>query len=431
MLNLQNKSIAINTLSQSLARVGTIIISLLTTSILSRVLGKSGYGQFGLITTAVLFFASISDWGTQAISVREASRQGSDRRSIFANSIILRFAQSVLVTVLFVIFSQLYPSFQDFRIAALVAFPLIIIISLRTSSQIIHQTKLKMFIPSIAEFLTSLFFLFILIYFTGRHVDITLFHVILAILISTLIGSLFSFIPIIGEFNLSKFQSSTINRLIRESLPMGFFLVVFSIYNRIDTFLLQSIQGDTATGIYVLSYKVHENFVVFAAYLMNSVYPIISRSQEGSKQVFKSLFSLLFISGLLVLFVGLTSSNLIIKVLGGGEFIESVLPLRILFFATFISFLNHLTGYTLIASGKQRISLLFASIALVVNILLNLLLIPKFSYTAAATVTVLTELTMFILSMIYLYKKQNYRVSLANMQLTIRELAMIPFKPFL
>ena len=65
--------------------------------------------------------------------------------------------------------------------------------------------------------------------------------------------------------------------------------------------------------------------------------------------------------------------------------------LQILSLALIVSYFNHLNGYTLIALGRQWSSFIIAIVALVVNVLLNLVLIPHFSFIAAAFVTFITE----------------------------------------
>jgi len=84
-----------------------------------------------------------------------------------------------------------------------------------------------------------------------------------------------------------------------------------------------------------------------------------------------------------------------------------VLVLRILVFATFIAYFNHLTGYSLIALGKQKVSLIVAIIALVWNVSLNLIFIPRYSYLAAAAITIATEGLVLILTSVYLARKFN------------------------
>jgi O-antigen/teichoic acid export membrane protein len=90
-----------------------------------------------------------------------------------------------------------------------------------------------------------------------------------------------------------------------------------------------------------------------------------------------------------------------------GEFTEAVGVLRILAVAIFLAYFNHLTGYTLVALSQQKKYLKVPILALIFNIGLNFLLIPKYSYWAAAWVTVATEGLVLIVTARYLYKILN------------------------
>jgi len=78
--------------------------------------------------------------------------------------------------------------------------------------------------------------------------------------------------------------------------------------------------------------------------------------------------------------------------------------LRILSLAIFLSYFNHLTGFTIVALGKQRLYFSVALAALAFNVLLNLLVIPKFSYYGAAGVTILTETLIFFITLFFVFR---------------------------
>ena len=70
----------------------------------------------------------------------------------------------------------------------------------------------------------------------------------------------------------------------------------------------------------------------------------------------------------------------------------------------FISYFNHLTGYTIVALGKQRPYFWVAGGALVFNVALNLLVIPRFSYFGAAWVTVLSEGLVLMITTFFIFR---------------------------
>jgi O-antigen/teichoic acid export membrane protein len=403
------KSIALNTLAQYFSRFGTIMISLVGTSILTRSLGSDGYGRFGLITTLAIFFVTLADWGTHATAVREASREN-DPSSVFSNSWGLRAILAILTTLLYLILVNFYPGFDSFRKEAMLASPLIIILSLRTSGLIIHQTFSRLYIPAAAELLGSLAYLLVLL-FLWKTSQISLISVLAGVVVGSLINMALTVLSLNHPLNISYISRPKINSLLMQAVAMGGYLFLFSMYNRVDTYILQYFHGDGATGVYLLSYKIHENVVLLAAYLMNSLYPLISKSTDAAKEIYNKFFLIFIISAGLVILLGQIFSPFLVGVLGGNEFRDSVPVLRILIVATGISFLNHLLGYTLIAVREQNLAFKFAALSLIVNVSLNIILIPHYSFYAAAFVTILTELLMLCLSFYFLTTRYNFKFS--------------------
>jgi len=204
-------------------------------------------------------------------------------------------------------------------------------------------------------------------------------------------------------------------KLFGEILPTGALLLLFSVYNKVDVLILEHFKGDAAVGIYGLAYKAYDNLVIGAAFLMNSVFPgMASDFARGDRMSvvkrFKGLFKVLVAGGVVLAGGVIVFAPFVIEILGGKEFMPAVIPLRWLSMATVFSYLNHLTGYSLIAFGKQRVSLMIAVGALIFNILLNWWLIPLYSYEAAAVVTGLTEAVVFMFSMlsiVYFFKSHT------------------------
>jgi O-antigen/teichoic acid export membrane protein len=193
---------------------------------------------------------------------------------------------------------------------------------------------------------------------------------------------------------------------------MGGVLIVFSIYNKFDTVLLQSIKGPSTVGIYGIAYSIHDVLVLGAAYFMNVVLPILSEAislnnklgEQRTRQIFEKAFAVLFILGISMFIVIQITAPVIIAFIASPEFTRSILVLRILIFATLIAYFNHLTGYTLVALNKQKPFFFITVAALILNISTNLLLIPRLSEIGAALATIFTEALVFILTSALLFK---------------------------
>jgi len=420
--------IAINTLSQLANRLLVILISLATTAFLTRVLGSSGYGNYIFVTSFVFVFIGLSDFGTTTIAVRETSLDRKKAVTLFGNVLGLRLLLSSVLFVLLNILIFFLPQFSGLKQASFIASVMVFFLTLRTTAQAVLQTYLHLDIASLPEGLASLFFLGLLIVFNifRGSISLPLLMVFwsLSALVSSVVGLSFSakYLKIRPLF-----QKEVIKSLLRESSPLGVYLLVYAVYDRgIDSFILKTFKTSRDIGYYGLAYKIHGNLILGAAFLMNSLFPLISRLKtnlSSLRQTFERTFTLLFLSGLVVLIFGFFLSPLVIFILAGPNFAPSIAALRILLLATAVSYLNHLTGYLLIALGEQKKLLSYSLMAFFLNLFLNLIFIPQFSFLAAAWVTVLTELSLLLTTKKFLSKKYRLNFSfptfLKNMKILL------------
>ena len=210
-----------------------------------------------------------------------------------------------------------------------------------------------------------------------------------------------------------RFNWRFVSHFLKESLPMGAVLLMFTVDNKVDTVMLGSIKGNQAVGIYAVAYKVYDVLVLGAAYLMNALLPVLSRyadltkNKDRLRRIYQRAFDLLLLMGIGVLLFAWFFAPLIVRVLTQHrylEFADSTSVLRILSLALFLIYFNHLTGYTIVALGQQRVYFFIALGSLVFNIIANWLVIPQFSYYGAATVTVLTESLLLVATSILIFR---------------------------
>jgi len=427
-----------NTLAQVFGRAVVIAASLLTTAVLTRLIGVAGYGDYVFITAFVLIFVGLSDLGITTIAVREAAQKRGEEAVIFGNVLVLRFLASFLLFFLLNLAILFLPQFQNLRQPAFLASFVVFFLVLRTTTQGVLQVSLRLDLASLLEVSAAFFFLIGLggFLWLGKAISLSWLMIFWlgGALLSGCLGLALSsrFVPL--RFSLSRRISS---RLVEEALPLGFYLLIYSVYDRgIDSFIIKTFSDSAAVGYYGLAYKVHSNLILGAAFLMNSLFPLISSLREGAlslKKTYEKAFTILLLSGLSFLVFGIIFAPLIVKIIAGNSFSPSVVALRILLLATVFSYLNHLTGYTMIAAGKQKKLLSFSLIAFGINLVLNLLLIPRYSFLAAAAVTVLTELGIFLLTQNFLSRQLGLKYSLSTFVGNLRLLFLKKqkyFQPF-
>ena len=410
--------VAKNTLAQGLGRAGVVLITIFTTAALTRILGVSSYGAYVFVIALLMLFVSIADWGTTLIFVRESVKNKGAEEKFYGNAFIFR-SLLAMGTLVLINFLALFPIFLPLSFPIKIASVLLILISLKTTCHVIFQTKSKFEYMALIDVVISLTFLALLgLVFILFGLVPTLSGILLAFVIANLLGTIvaFSLALSLAKINF-KFNRAIMKKIALEAIPTGALLLIFSIYNRLDIFLLQILRGSEPVGIYGLAYKVHDNLILGSAYLAAALFPVISSLvakpgfQNELRTIYRKIFDILLITGLFVLISVFFLAPIIILIIGGVEFEQSVLALRILVFGTFLAYFNHLTGYTLVALGKQRVSLMVAVIALVWNLSLNLILIPRYSYVAAAVVTITTEGLVLVLTSFYLARKFSLQPS--------------------
>jgi len=411
-----SQKVALNTFIQIASKIITVGFALLTTILLTGYLGKEGYGDYIYIITLAIIFGSLADWGTATIGVREVAKEKGSQGKLLGNVFILRLGLSFLAIVLLFAFSLFLPIQTQnplllrkmIKIATLIVF----LVAIKASFGIIFQSRLEMQKAAVADITTSLLIFLFSWYVVQKGLGLgpLVWAVVWASGVAVVIAGILALKTARYVFQIDK---EIMAELIRESLPMGAILLMFTMDNKIDTVMLGAIKGSGAVGIYAIPYRIYDVLILGAAFLMNALLPVISqysdleRWKDKLRQIYQKAFDILFLMGSAGLVFILIFAPAIVRLLTWqrfGEFGDSVAVLRILVLAMFIAYFNHLTGYTIVALGRQRPYFFVAFGALIFNVIANLIAIPRFSYYGAAGVTVLTEGLVLMITSIFIFR---------------------------
>ena len=397
----QTQIIIKNTASQLLSKVITSLIGLVTRKLLTNYLGPAGFGDYVFLLTYAAIFGGIADWGTITISVREASKEIKDRPQIFGSAIVGRLILSIIACLVALLLSPLIIKNTFSLSLVIVSSVLIIVMALKASFGIVFETLQQMHRWVFVDVTASLFTL--LLFFVAVTLKLPLFYFFVFLIVATLISCLVGlFLSLkISRLNF-KFNTKLLIHLGRESFPMGLALIMFSLYNRIDTVILGLYRTASEVGFYGLAYFIYENIVLVSAFILNSVYPLLSREAkniQNFKKIYSRYYRSMFGLGLLAFMGTYLLAPFFVRIISSSQFIPSIALLKILSYSLFFAFLNHTTGFSLIALGKQKNYSLITLAALVFNVTANIIFIPYIGATASAWITVGTEATVQLLSL--------------------------------
>ncbi len=419
-----SKKIALNTLAQVAGKVGTTTLGVIITILLTRYLGPAGFGSFTFVLVFVAMFGTVADWGMSLITVREASKEVGKAMEIIGNAMVVRLVLAVVAAIVAILVINFYPTSSSLKLLVAISSLSLVALSLKTSFQIIFNVKLQMHNSAIADFSCNVFTLLVVLFVI--HFGLGLTGVVISYLIGNCVAAAvaaflgFRLLPL--KFSLFNPQTKF---LLLESLPMGAILVVFTIYDRIDTVILAYFKGQEAVGLYGAAYRVFEVLTLGAAYFANAVLPLISNLAHTNKEklveVYRKSFVILLILGVSVAVTNYIFAPLGIAIIAGPKFAASVDALRILSLALVVAYFNHLNGYTLIALGKQWYSFGIAIGALVINVILNLIFIPRYSFYGAAFITFVTEGLIVLATLVILNKQIGLTPRLSDLPKVVKE----------
>lgn len=192
--------------------------------------------------------------------------------------------------------------------------------------------------------------------------------------------------------------------------------VVFSIISfRVDNLLIPPIlgprQASEALGLYNVAYKLFEPSQVLPGVLLAATFPLMARVGQGSqgsgigdqgsvrelRQLLGQNVRILLMLGIGVSLGMMAFASPVLQVLYGGEYGPSAPVLQVLALACLPMYLNYLLTHVLIAMDRPRLFAYFTLLALFVNVLANLALIPTLGIVGAAWATVATEVVLLAL----------------------------------
>lgn len=391
------KNIILNSGVQILGRGISLIFSVLLTSILTRRLGISGYGNYVLITTLINLLITTANWGTQIIGVRELSRS-KDQSILLTNIAFLRLMLCLGTLVVGGLIILFLPVYQEIKTISLILLPAVILTSFEQNFYIIFQTKIRMELKTLFQVVDHLLIFVFSLFFLNQGWGLA--APLTGILIAKTIVIIFSYPTAV---NLIKpkitINWAVVKKIFIAVLPLGIQLSLFTAYDQaVDSFIIKNYLGTGQVGIYGLAYRIYANLVLPAYYLNSTILPLLSGETAKSKKSFKIGLGLTIIGAGIVFLSTFAFSGWVVNFISGPVFSPSAGILRILSVSLIFAYLNHINGFFLIARDRQIESLAISAIALTWNTVFNISLIPEFGVAAAAWVTVSTEALVSLIS---------------------------------
>jgi len=194
----------------------------------------------------------------------------------------------------------------------------------------------------------------------------------------------------------------------RSVLAMGALSVSVLIYIRADSVILGLSRGHRSVGLYTAAYAIMGAAQIIPLQISQAVTPVFSRTFGTDQGAFRRTWDEgLRAALLLALPLALVTTVLgatILTIPYGAGFRPAGAALAVLVWAGPLGVVNAMVAAVLYAAARERWAAVVSMIAVVLNVALNVALIPSFGIVGAAVVTVATESIVLALQLAYAFR---------------------------
>jgi O-antigen/teichoic acid export membrane protein len=188
--------------------------------------------------------------------------------------------------------------------------------------------------------------------------------------------------------------------LVLGSLVIGLAIGLSQIYFRIDTVLLALLTDSEEVGLYGAAYKFIELSQFTAAAVAVSMFPplanFVATGDSRAMPLVQKSFDVLVVGAVFLAVLMLAFPEDIITYTAGSDYSDAAAALQILAPYVLFGFVNAGLWRVLLARNRDRTLLGMSATVLVINVALNLVLIPEYGYKAAAAVSVVSEALILV-----------------------------------
>lgn len=377
----------------------------------ARVLGPEEYGKIAFGLSFILLASIFSDFGLSQIVTREFSREKEAEKEYPAllslKGVLFFISFGIIIIGSFFITSN--PALRTI-IWILAAY-----VTVNSFSQLIYalfEARQRMEYEAFAQIFQAVLFTaigFFVIFNFPSAKNFAYGYLVGTIIFLTFLFPFFHFrlYPLF-----LKLDKNLWVKYLRMSWPLAFAGLFATIHNQIDTVMMGYLNQITEAGWYNAASRIARFAVTPIGLISTSFFPPLSiafkESAEKLQRIWDHLIEIVIFLAIPLMVGGVFLGKRIIEFVYDKSYTPSILAFQILILTSGVIFVFTPFVKLLIAANQQKKILFVGIVGALINIILNLLLIPKYSLYGAAFATVITYFIMFLL--VFVFTSRNTQI---------------------
>jgi O-antigen/teichoic acid export membrane protein len=410
--NLSQSKLFKNTVTIFKSFILRLIIQSLYFVILARSFAPEKYGAYIGIVAIISILIPFASWGSGEILIQNVSRNRILFQEYWGTAILKTIVfSSIFLILILIIYNFISIPYISIYSVFFIALANLVFLKINDVSRdafvsvgLLNYAATTIVIFSLTRFIASLAFI---AFFDNP----TIFIWCILYFVATLISAFISLILVFKQIGYPKFNLSKINSELYEGFSFAISVSAQNIYNDLDKSMLTKLSTLEATGIYGAAYQILSVALTpVQSLLFASFRNFFQQGASGIKSSFDLCKKLLPLSlGYSVIAtIGLFVFGPLLPKILGEEYRDSVAALIWLSPTIFFRTMHSFAADTLTGADYQNTRTIMQVMVAIINGLLNLWLIPLYSWHGAIWATIASEflLMVFLWASIYIYSKK-------------------------
>jgi O-antigen/teichoic acid export membrane protein len=396
------KNLAYNFIYQILA----VVLPLITTPYISRVLGPTKLGEYSYSYAIAYYFVMITMLGLNNYGNRSIAMVRDDRERLaqeFSSIYFMQLATGLISLAVYIAYGLLFSNATMTWVVSLYVISAIFDINWFFFGM--EQFKLTVTRNSFIKVATTLgVFIFV-----KKQEDIYIYGLIMVV---GILASQMVLWPFLKRYTkLVKVSYKDVVRHIKPNLILFIPIVAVSLYKVMDKIMLGALTTKTEVGLYEASERVIQIPMAFIQSMGTVMLPkmtnLIANNDEKKTETYfsNSIMLVMFLSASLCFGI-MGCSRYFVPLYYGDGYLKCVYLFQILLpSCVFLAFANVIRTQYLIPRTKDRIFITSVIMGAVVNLLINILLIPRLASVGAAIGTLIAEVIVCVYQAVSIRKE--------------------------
>jgi len=372
----------------------SLLISFFIGAWLARYLGPENYGVLSYAVAFVGLFGFIASLGVDGILNRELVKYPEKRDELLGTTFRLKLIGGTIALVLCIISAFIFKTTSLIRLLIILfSFTFILqainVISTYFQAEVKSKNNVKALF--IATIISSLLKVAVILLDKG-----VIWIVIVYVLDFVWQGIWFA--RAYNQFGLKirnwKFNKELSKKILKNSWPLMLSSAAVLIYLRIDQVMIGAMMGNYEVGLYAAAVKLVEVWYFVPGIICASLFPAIINAKKTSVEMYRrrlnNLYILMAAISILMAIPITILAKPIIYILFGNGYLESVNILRIYIWSSVGLFLSIAVSQYLMSENSVKTIFWLNFLAMLTNIILNLIFIPAFGLLGAAWATLIS-----------------------------------------